>query len=121
MRETIASVKRELEKVSGDRYKAEQDVRWHERQLEKIGSLLNEALYPNPMGLNTIGSIDKADYTVGGVMALAAKVAERIRGLKEILSITQSNHADLLDRFAPHKPDPRTTAADDGVASLRGR
>ena len=106
MKETIASVKRELEDSRQHHQETKNELRRHARQLDKVGELLMNALEPNPFNLNVIEFKQRPPWNEADVMSMAAKVAERIRGLKEMLSITQSNHADLLDRFAPHKPEP---------------
>ena len=121
MRETIASVKKELELSRQSHQETKNELRRHARNLDKIGESLKDALNPNPFNLNVIEDRHRPPWNVADVMAMASKVAERIRGLKEMLSITQSNHADLLDRFAPHKPDPRTTDANDGISGLGRR
>ena len=106
MRETIASVKRELEDSRQNHQETKNELRRHARQLDKVGELLQDALEPKPFSLNVTEFKQRPPWNEADVMSMAAKVAERIRGQREQLSLERAWTQDILDRFAPHKPEP---------------
>lgn len=121
MRETIASVKRELEESRQDHNATKRKILRHKEELNKIGRVLRGGVTPGGPAMLCHSSDERMEFSAHKVAELAACSNERINGLEHHLAREKELTKDLLDRFAPHKSDPRTTAADDGVASLGGR
>ena len=117
MRETMASLKKELEEALAARLREAKLVRWHEGQLNEIGQAL-EMPAPAPAPMDGMGYHSdrekKPEYSASQVMGLATKMSERINGLEHHLRREKEITEDILDRFVPHKPKSiRTTHEDD--------
>jgi len=96
-KETIASIKKELESERAARREVREERDTLSRWMDKIGVIL----YDN--GVNLAYMDRKTSFSLAEVVGMAAKSASSVHSLRDDLAHERERVRDILDRFAPHK------------------